>query len=247
MSAGLATLLFFVVALIYSAAGFGGGSSYTALLTLSELRPAWIASVSLACNILVVAGSLVHFARRGHVDLRLAWPLLLASVPCAFLGGRWPLRETVFMTLLGISLVGAGTALLAQPNRRAVQTTAPGIPIRLATGAVLGLLSGLVGIGGGVFLAPVLLLRRWAEPKQVAGVSALFILVNSVAGLAGQLTKLGTVAPLAHHWMLFAAVLLGGQLGSMLGAGPFPQRFIRILTGALVASAGLRVLFHLQS
>ncbi len=239
---------FGLVALIYGSVGFGGGSSYTALLTLSDLSPAWIPVLSLTCNLLVVAGSSWQFARRGHLDWPLAWPFLLTSIPCAYLGGRWPLRTELFLALLGGSLLLAGgTLLLQRAHDEEPARGRPPLAVALGGGAALGLLSGLVGIGGGIFLAPLLLHRRWGAPKQVAATAALFILANSLAGLAGQLGKLGTGEPLAGRWPLFLAVVAGGQLGSRLGAGPFPQRLVRAVTAVLVMAAGLRVLWRLAA
>lgn len=237
---------FAVGALIYGSVGFGGGSSYTALLTLSDLPPTWIPALSLTCNILVVAGSSAHFARRGHLAWPLAWPFLLTSIPCAYLGGRWPIRLEIFLALLGASLVLAGAALFVQ--RASNETSSLGLPpcvLGLVLGATLGLLSGLVGVGGGIFLSPILLHRRWGTPKQIATTAALFILANSIAGLAGQLGKLSTFDPLAGRWPLFLAVIAGGQIGSLLGSGPFPQRLVRAITAVLVMAAGLRVLWRL--
>lgn len=236
---------FFAIALIYAAVGFGGGSSYTALLTLTALEPQSIPPVSLLCNLLVVAGSAIHFHRRGHLDRGLAAPLLLGSVPCAFLGGWWPIRQDLFLGLLGGTLVLAGGALLVRGwgGRGAIRP--PSRPAGLAVGSGLGLLSGLVGIGGGVFLAPLMLWRNWAEPKSVAATCAVFILVNSVSGLLGQLAKLGSAAPLADHVWLFVAVLAGGQIGSLAGAGPIPQNLVRRLTAGLVMVAGLRIAWML--
>lgn len=245
MSPILTAVCFFVIALIYGSVGFGGGSSYTALLTLSDLKPGWIPVVSLACNIFVVAGSTVHFARKGHIVARLVWPFLFGSIPCAFLGGRWPVKQETFLAMLGVSLLLAGCALFTQRREYDETTKPPSLLTALAVGALLGLLSGLVGIGGGIFLAPLMLLRRWGKPKQVAAASALFILANSISGLAGQLVKIGTFEPLADRWLVFVAVLIGGQIGSLLGSGPFSQRLVRAITGLLVVSAGLRVLYRL--
>lgn len=248
MSPLLTAACFLIVALVYGSAGFGGGSSYTALLTLSDLPPPWIPIVSLTCNIVVVAGSTAHFAWRGHLAWPLTWPFLAASVPCAYMGGRWPIRQELFLALLGAALVSAGLALVLRPVRHDVAVDdRPSRGASFAIGGALGLLSGLVGIGGGIFLAPVMLYRNWGNPKQVAAASALFILANSIAGLAGQLGKLATLEPLAGRWPLLLAVLLGGQAGSWLGSGPFPPRWVRTITAALVAAAGLRVLWRLHA
>lgn len=245
MTSPLLAAGFFVIALIYASVGFGGGSSYTALLTLTVLDPQSIPPVSLLCNLLVVAGSAVHFHCRGHLDRSVAAPLLAGSVPCAFLGGWCPIRQDLFLALLGGTLVLAGGALLVRGWREQGAPSPPRRPVGLATGAGLGLMSGLVGIGGGVFLAPLMLWRNWAEPKCVAATCAVFILVNSVSGLVGQLVKLGSTAPLADHVWLFVAVLVGGQIGSLAGSGPFPQDLVRRLTAGLVMVAGLRIAWML--
>ena len=248
MTTAFTALCFLVVALIYGSVGFGGGSSYTALLTLSDLPPHWIPVISLTCNVIVVAGSAVHFIRRGHLAWPMTWPFLATSVPCAYLGGRWPLEQDVFLGLLGGSLVVAGLSLLLQRSSDAEPSGgAPPQQLMFGLGAGLGLLSGLVGIGGGVFLAPLLLRRRWGTPKEIAATSALFILANSAAGLVGQFGKLATLGPLVGRWPLFAAVVVGGQAGSLLGSGPFPQGLVRAVTALLVAAAGLRVLWHLMA
>ncbi|MFO1491764.1 MAG: sulfite exporter TauE/SafE family protein [Kiritimatiellia bacterium] len=244
MATPAAIAAFFLVALIYGAVGFGGGSSYTALLTLTDLQPGMIPPVSLVCNLLVVTGSAVHFHRRGYFLPALAGPFLLGSVPCALIGGVWPLRQDVFLGVLGLALVLAGTAILVR-RCESDPGPPPGRSVAVAAGAGLGLLSGLVGIGGGVFLAPLMLWRRWGTAKQVAATCAFFILANSLAGLAGQWLKLRTLAPLASHWPLFIAVVAGGQLGSLLGSGPLPQPAVRRLTAVLVLVAGLRVLWKL--
>ncbi len=235
---------FVLIALVYGSVGFGGGSSYTALLTLTALCPAEIPVVSLVCNLLVVAGSAALFRRRGHFVPALAGPFLAGSVPAALIGGAWPIRQEIFLGLLGVSLVLAGGALLLR-GRELEPGPPPGRAQALITGAGLGLLSGLVGIGGGVFLAPLMLWKRWASAKQVAAACSVFILANSLAGLIGQGLKRGTLSPIGDHWPLFLAGIAGGQLGSRLGSGPLSQSSVRRLTAALVVFAGARVLWKL--
>ena len=184
-------ILFFGVALIYSMAGFGGGSSYIALLTLASFPHDRIPAMALVCNLVVVTTGAYQFVRAGHFNWRLFWPFMVGSVPLALVGGRLPIGQNLFMWLLGLTLCVAGVLLL-WPVPTLAHDGAIRQPSRLASlavGAGLGLLSGMVGIGGGIFLAPLLLLWRWALPKQVAALSAVFILVNSVAGLTGQLWK----------------------------------------------------------
>lgn len=230
------TPLFFLAALVYAIAGFGGGSTYTALLALRNPDPAVVPAVSLACNILVVAIGSWRFARSGHVDFARIWPLFAASVPMAFVGGALKLPPALFVGLLALSLFVAGLLMLWRP--RAAADAPPRPYPRLMeplVGGVLGLLAGIVGIGGGIFLAPVLHLVRWARPHAIAGASAVFILVNSVAGLAGQFTK-GSAVPsaLEAHWPLFPAVIVGGLIGSALGARRFNPPGLRVVTALLI-------------
>jgi hypothetical protein len=240
-------LLFFGVAFIYSMVGFGGGSSYIALLALTGFPYDRIPPVALACNIVVVTGGVYHFARARHFNWGLFWPFMVGSVPMAFVGGRLPLREEVFLALLGTTLTVAGLMLLkSSPNNTSEADTVhpPGRVACLATGAGLGLLSGMVGIGGGIFLAPLLLHLRWATAKQVAAVSAMFILVNSLSGLTGQLSK-NPRALADWDWLvLVGAVLVAGQLGSHLGARRFSGARVRQLTGLVVLAAGGRILWQ---
>lgn len=229
--------LFLFTALLYAAAGFGGGSTYTALLALWELDAAAIPIISLTCNLCVVSIGAWRFARAGHVDLKRIWPLFAASIPMAFVGGILPVPRVVFIGLLSASLFVAGTLLLWQPKAKA------GLPPRPyprwlepVVGGLLGLLAGIVGIGGGIYLAPVLHLLRWGSAHAIAGTSAVFILANSLSGLSGQLAKSGSAfgEVLAAHWLLFPAVLIGGAVGSLLGAKRFDPHWLRVLTGLLI-------------
>ena len=241
---GLAAL-FFVTALLYAAAGFGGGSTYNALLVLAGTDYRAVPVVALACNILVVAVGSWRFARSGHVDWGRTWPLFVLSIPFAWLGGRLAVAETVFVGLLAVSLLASGLLMLWQPlwekeapvrrRRRFLEPVA---------GGALGFLAGVVGIGGGIFLAPFLYMLRWGPPKAIAGTCALFILVNSAAGLAGQLAKGSAgagAAALAAHWPLFPAVLIGGLIGSTLGSGRLDAKYVRMLTALLILYVAARL------
>jgi uncharacterized membrane protein YfcA len=229
--------LFLLTALVYATAGFGGGSTYTALLALWVPNPATIPIISLACNILVVSVGAWRFSREGHVEWGRIWPFFAASVPMAFLGGALDVSRVVFIGLLSASLFAAGALLLWRPRSQS------GLPPRSyprwlepGIGGLLGLLSGIVGIGGGIYLAPLLHLLRWGSPHAIAGTSAVFILANSLSGLSGQLAKSGSElgAILADHWPLFPAVVVGGALGSLLGAKRFDPHWLRVLTGLLI-------------
>jgi hypothetical protein len=244
--AGLAAL-FFVTALLYAAAGFGGGSTYNALLVLAGTDYRSVPVIALACNLLVVSVGSWRYATAGHVEWRRLWPLFALSIPLAWLGGRLAVAETVFVGLLAASLLAAGLLMLRQPRWQ--REGPPGLasrPVQLAAGGALGFLAGVVGIGGGIFLAPLLYLTRWGPPRAIAGACALFILVNSAAGLAGHLAKgyAGPAAMLAAHWPLFPAVLAGGLIGATLGSSRLDPRYVRILTAALILYVAARLVIR---
>ena len=236
---------FFATALLYASVGFGGGSTYSALLSLAGYDYRLLPILSLACNIVVVTGASIRFARAGITPWRGALTVSLIAAPLAFLGGLTPIRESHFQVLLGVSLVLAGAALLLP---RSAETTRK--PSRLARfmplyAAPLGYLAGLVGIGGGIFLAPLLHLTRWNGARPIAATTSLFILINSLAGLLGQLAKTGPdrfTEALSGGLPLLIAVVLGGQLGSLMALRLLPERMIRWLTAALTIWAGSRLL-----
>jgi uncharacterized protein len=244
MSALLA-LLFGLIALVYASVGFGGGSSYTALLTLTGIEPRLIPVISLCCNIVVVAGGTIHFWRAGLIRWGSVLPLLLVSAPLAFLGGLTPLKEQTFLLILSSTLMLSAFALIL-PQERLPQIKLPH-PLLLALSGLVGLLAGLSGIGGGIFMAPVLHLVRWAEAKRIAAFASLYILVNSITGLAGQLLKSGVDAvadPAVSYWPLLLAVLVGGQIGSNIGIKLFSPILLRRMTALLVAYAAIRLLIQ---
>jgi len=238
---------FFSIALIYSSVGFGGGSSYLALLALSVFALAFpvIRSTALFCNIIVVTGGIVIFYKEGKLSLKEAWPYLVSSVPAAYIGGFWPITEHIFFLLLGLTLVIVPFLLWFQSTEVEGQsgpTIKGSTTLKVVTGGGIGLLSGLVGIGGGIFLSPVLHILRWSEPKRISAIASLFILVNSIGGLAGQFNRgipdfsFGFLVP------LLIAVLIGGQIGSRLGARKFNPVYIKRITAALILVAGLNIL-----
>ncbi|HQV04186.1 MULTISPECIES: sulfite exporter TauE/SafE family protein [unclassified Novosphingobium] len=240
------TPAFFATALLYASVGFGGGSTYNALLSLAGFDYRLLPIVSLCCNVVVVTGGTIRFARAGVVPWRRAMLLSLVAAPLAFLGGLTPIREETFLFLLGLSLVGAGLALFIPRTPDAEAEPGDGTRFMPLLAAPLGYLAGLVGIGGGIFLAPLLHLTRWAQARQIAATTSLFILINSLTGLAGQLTKNGTeqfANALTPALPLLIAVVLGGQLGSMLALRWLPERVIRWLTAILTIWAGTRLLF----
>ena len=242
------TALFFATALLYSAAGFGGGSTYTALLVLAAVDYRAVPIVSLACNIIVVSVGTWRFARGGHLDWRRAWPLFVTSVPAAWLGGRLVIGEVLFVGLLGAALLVSGLLMLWQPAwQREAAPASTRRWIEPVAGAGLGFAAGVVGIGGGIFLAPLLYMLRWAPPKRIAATCAAFILVNSLAGLAGQASKgLGAAgAVIGEHVLLFPAVAAGGMIGAWLGSDRLDPKWVRILTAWLILYVAARLLLRL--
>lgn len=240
---GLA-LAFFVTALLYAIAGFGGGSTYTALLVLAGTDYRAVPILSLACNILVVSAGTWKFARAGHLDWRRVWPLFVTSVPAAWLGGRLTVDQELFVALLAGSLLVAGLTMLWQPYwKREIEPASGPRWIEPVAGAGLGFLAGMVGIGGGIFLAPLLYLLRWDSPRRIAATCAAFILVNSISGLAGQASKgLGTAAAvIGDHGLLFPAVLVGGLLGASIGSRRIEPKWVRIVTAVLILYVAVRL------
>jgi uncharacterized membrane protein YfcA len=239
-------LPFALTALLYGAAGFGGGSTYTALLVLAGTDYRAVPLLSLMCNVLVVSIGTWRFARGGHLDLRRAWPLFVTSVPAAWIGGRMAVGEQLFVVLLGMALLGSGLAVLFQPMMVPSGATrrAAGRWVEPVAGAALGLLAGVVGIGGGIFLAPLLYLLRWDAPKRIAATCAAFILVNSLAGLAGQASRNAgaLAATVVDHWLLFPAVAIGGSIGAAIGSDHIAARWVRMLTALLILAVALKLL-----
>ncbi|MEM7729576.1 MAG: sulfite exporter TauE/SafE family protein [Pseudomonadota bacterium] len=240
---GLA-FLFFATALIYAMVGFGGGSTYTALLVLWGVPFAILPLISLSCNIVVVTGGVWRFrAAQALPAKKLVW-LLAGSVPAAWIGGQLPIGEFAFVLVLAVVLAIASGLMLVRP----VSTVESETPWRRGTsmgvGAGLGAVAGVVGIGGGIILAPLLHLTGWDTPRRISGACSLFILVNSVSGLAGQIVKRGgglAVADLLPYWPVLAAALIGGQIGSWIGSERLPSRPVRILTALVVLAASLRL------
>lgn len=240
---GLAAF-FFATALLYSAVGFGGGSTYNALLVLAGTDYRAVPVIALACNIIVVSAGSWRFARSGHVDWRRIWPFFATSIPFAWLGGRLAVAELVFVGLLAVSLFAAGLLMLWQPRWQ--RDGPPRLNARWvepAAGGALGFLAGVVGIGGGIFLAPLLYMLRWGTPRAIAGTCAVFILANSISGLAGQLAKPDGAGAdiLAAYWPVFPAVLAGGLIGATLGSSRIDPEYVRILTAMLILYVAVRL------
>lgn len=233
---------FFVVALVYSMAGLGGGSAYLALLALAGMNTLLIPSYALVCNLIVSASSFYFFRRAGHFSLKKAAPFVIASIPFAYWGGTLHLSKEVFTILLAVSLVVAGFRLFLSDRSFASKTLPPDRvfwPVALMAGSLLGLWSGVVGIGGGILLFPLVILLGWADSKQASAMAGFFILVNSGAGLLGHLSKgipeWSLMIPLA------LTVLAGGLVGSRLGTQVISRLVLQRITAILLLVVALRL------
>ena len=234
---------FFFIALIYSSVGFAGGSSYLALMGVMAVNFQVLKPAALPCNILVAAGGTIVFYKEDLIDLKKNWPFLAAGVPCAFVGGYWPVKENTFFQILGMTLMVASFFLWIQQGVKENEYKNPSKPVLLplGLGAGIGFLAGISSIGGGIFLSPILHLLRWDLARKISALATLFILVNSVSGLAGQLTQSSNKVDWNFVWPLLIAVFLGGQVGSRLGARKFNPLYIKRITAVLILLAGLYI------
>lgn len=235
-----------MIALLYSSVGFGGGSSYLAILALIFTSFFLIRSSALLCNLIVVSGSSLLYLRKGHLQFKKFLPFLVTSIPLAFIGASFQLSETVFFIILGGALIVSALALVLQTVAQRFENKPKKYPKHLSylIGGLIGLLSGLVGIGGGIFIAPILNHLKWDKPIVIAALASFFILVNSLSGLFG-LWNAGTFElPTPEIFYLVVAVFVGGQLGVRLSLGKFSGKTIRLLTAVLVLVVGLRVLLN---
>jgi uncharacterized membrane protein YfcA len=229
-----------LIAFLYSSVGHAGASGYIAVMTLWELAPAVIRPTALVLNILVASIGAFQFWRAGHFDWNLFWPFALLSIPAAYLGGYLQPSASVLRVLIGLVLLFSAARLIFRRSDPAEVST-PARPAAVGLGAGIGLLAGLTGTGGGIFLTPLLLFCRWAYIRQAAAVSALFILVNSIAGLFGYFTATRSIPFLGV--ILATAAVIGGAVGSYLGSRRFPVRAISLLLASVLVIAGCKLIF----
>lgn len=242
-------IFFLIIALLYSMVGFGGGSSYNALLVLFDVDYHIYPTIALLCNLIVVSGGCWLFLKRGFFSTRLLTPFIITSIPMAHLTGQMVVDKTIFLAILSVALFISGLimtfnkrlqerAVTPEANRNLWQW---GLPI----GACLGSLAGLVGIGGGVFLSPILYFLGWGTAKQIAATASGFIFVNSLAGISGQYVKLqessAGLNQIIEFWPAFIAVLIGGQIGSRLGSTRLSAQVIQQLTAMLVLYVSIKI------
>lgn len=234
------TAAVFIVALLYSTVGHAGASGYIAVMSLLSLAPAEIKPIALSLNILVASIGSWQFWRAGHFSWKVFWPFAVISAPFAFLGGYLNLPTQVFKVLVGCVLLISAAQLLIRP-RADGDSQPPAKPVAMGVGAGLGLLSGLTGTGGGIFLTPLLIFMRWARTKTASAVSALFILFNSIAGLLGNLSSTKTFPSFAFSLLVAAAI--GGTIGSRLGSRHLAPLAIKRLLAIVLIIAGLKLVF----
>jgi len=242
------SILFFVTAILYSSVGFGGGSTYLALLLIWGIPYNIFPIIALSCNIIVVSGNCFNYIRAGNLNLKLLIPYLVGSVPLAFIGGLLPIEKEFFEILLFVILTVAGILLLfkfkSYDNKEEIYRKIP-IIISILIGGILGFVSGVVGIGGGIFLSPILFLLRAGKPKHIVTTASLFILINCLSGIIGQLTKNAVLNEIQNYWFLLLAVLIGGQVGNFLNLKIFPTRILALVTAGLVLFVAIKMAYEL--
>ncbi len=239
-------ILFFTVAILYSSVGFGGGSSYLAILALTGIAFSQIRATALLCNIIVVSGNVWLFYQQKVIDWKKVIPLVLFSVPLAFIGGYILINKTIFFILLGFTLLFA--AITMWVSKKTLSIKQKDTTLKNASyGGSIGFISGMVGIGGGIFLAPLLHLTNWDTPKKIAATSSFFILVNSIAGLIGQYSNPSFEIDWNLTSILLITVFIGGQIGSRMSNKLFNPIQLKKATAILIAFVGIRILIKYLS
>jgi len=244
----LLAILFLITAILYSSVGFGGGSTYLALLLIWGIPYFIFPVIALSCNIIVVSGNCFNYIRAGNLNLKLLIPYLVGSIPLAYIGGSLPIEKRLFEILLFLVLATAGTLLLfnfKSYNDREESYRKIPVTIAIVIGGIIGFTSGVVGIGGGIFLSPILFLIRAGKPKHIVTTASLFILINSASGLIGQLTKNTLLVEVQNYWYLLVVVLVGGLIGNYLNLKIFSTRILALITAILVIFVACRIGFKI--
>ncbi len=238
------SILFFVTAILYASVGFGGGSTYLALMLIWDIPYYIFPVIALICNIFVVSGNSFNYIKAGNLNLKLLLPYLVGSIPLAFFGGSLQIDKSLFEIFLFIVLTLAGTMLLinfkSYDDNESTYRNVP-IFISILIGAILGFVSGVVGVGGGIFLSPILFLIKAAKPKHIVTAASLFIFINSISGVIGQLTKNIVLSDISNYWHLFLVVIIGGHIGNYLNLKIFQTRFLALITSVLVLFVAIRI------
>ena len=243
------SILFFITAILYSSVGFGGGSTYLALMIIWDIPYYIFPIIALFCNIIVVFGNSINYVRSGNLNVKLLLPYLLGSIPFAFFGASIEISKNLFEILLFLILAVAGILLFIESyflKNKEFKLKKISIVFSIIIGSIIGFFSGMVGIGGGIFLSPILFLIKAGYPKQITAAASLFIFLNSLFGIAGQLTKNIVFDEFLNFWPLFLAVLVGGQIGNLLNIKFLSNKTLALVTSLLVifvaARMGLRLL-----
>ena len=242
------SIFFFITAILYSSVGFGGGSTYLALLLIWNIPYYIFPIIALICNIIVVTGNSINYIRAGNHNFKLLIPFLIGSIPFAFLGGTLIVDKAVFEILLFLVLSVAGLLLLINNKSyedKEIIIKKINLFVSILIGSMLGLISGIVGIGGGIFLSPILFLLKADKPKNIVTTASLFILINSISGVLGQLTKETLLREIFVYWPLLLAVLIGGLLGNYLNLKIFSNRVLALITSMLVIFVAIRMGFRI--
>jgi uncharacterized membrane protein YfcA len=239
----LLTALIFTAAILYSAVGHGGGSGYLAAMAICAVSPAIMKPTALTLNILVATIATIHYYRAGCFSWKLFIWFAVGAVPFAFLGGKMTLPDQIYKQIVGVILLYAAFRLIFKPKNAVVEEViqTPSIPIMIGIGILIGFLSGLTGVGGGIFLSPLILLMGWGATREISGVSAMFILVNSVAGLLGKLSSLNDLPAALPYWMIAAAI--GGWIGSNYGAKQLNINILQKILGIVLVIAGVKMIW----
>ena len=244
----LLAILFLVTAMFYSSVGFGGGSTYLALLLIGGIPYFIFPIIALSCNIVVVSGNCFNYIKAKNLNLKLLSPYLIGSIPFSYIGGSLIIEKELFEILLFLVVIIAGTLLLfnfKSYNDKIETYRKIPIIISVMIGGILGFVSGVVGIGGGIFLSPILFLIKAGKPKHIVTAASLFILINSIFGVIGQLTKNDILYEMLNYWYLLIVVLIGGQIGNFLNLKIFPVRILALVTALLVLFVSTRIAYKL--
>ena len=241
-------ILFFITAILYASVGFGGGSTYLALLLIWDIPYYIFPVIALFCNIIVVTGNSINYVRAGNHNFKLLLPFLIGSIPLAFFGGTLIINKEIFEILLFLVLSIAGILLLINNKSYADKNLVIkklNLFISIFIGSILGLISGIIGIGGGIFLSPILFLLKADKPKTIVTTASLFILINSISGILGHLSKENVLNEVFLYWPLFLAVLIGGLFGNYLNLKIFSNRILALMTSFLVIFVAFRMAFKI--
>ena len=242
------SIFFFITAILYSSVGFGGGSTYLALMLIWDIPYYIFPIIALFCNIIVVSGNSINYIKSGNLNLKLLIPYLIGSVPFAFFGASISIGKELFEILLFLILIIAGIFLLIESksfNKNQIKIKQVPVFLSITLGSIIGFISGIVGIGGGIFLSPLLFLMKAGYPKHIATTASLFILINSIFGVAGQLTKDIVINEFFNYWPLFVTVLVGGQIGNYINIKFLSNKTLALLTSLLVIFVAGRMGFRI--